>query len=126
MQTLGHLSVLVALVISALLLTACVGDGDIPVTSDNPTEPTLSNPVIGSAMTIEGKIIEVMESWPLQLTVETQTSPLNVGLLAETEIIRQGQVLGPGELTPGVRVRIEGENTGPNAMSARTIEILEE
>jgi hypothetical protein len=120
-----ELPVPIALLMFALLLSACVGDGDTPVTSDNSADPTATSSLNGGEMAIEGEIVEVMESWPLQLTVVTQSGRQHVGLLSETRVVKEGQLVDPSVLTSGVRVRIEGENTGPNAMSARNIEILE-
>jgi hypothetical protein len=77
-------------------------------------------------MTIEGKIVEVMESLPLQLTVETATGRYHIGLLPDTAIIREGETIDPGGLLPGLQVRVGGQASGPNAMTAQTIEILPE
>jgi hypothetical protein len=74
--------------------------------------------------TIEGEIVAVMESWPLQLTVETPTGRVQVGLQAGTVVTQGGQPSDPGGLRPGLRVRIAGERSGPGALSARSVELL--
>ena len=77
-------------------------------------------------MAIEGSIVEVMESWPLQLTVETEAGRYQVSLLSETTVTREGETVDPGELMPGLRIRVGGQSSGANAMTARAIEILSE
>jgi hypothetical protein len=78
----------------------------------------------GSPMTIEGSVLDVMESWPLQPTVQPPEGRYHVGLLTETVVNRGGKSVDAGELKPGVRVRIEGEGSGPNALTAREVRIL--
>jgi hypothetical protein len=77
-------------------------------------------------MIIEGTIVEVMESWPLQLTVETETGRYHVALLSETTITREDETVDPGELLPDLQVRVEGQRTDSSAIIAQTIEILVE
>jgi hypothetical protein len=77
-------------------------------------------------MIIEGKIVEVMESWPLQLTVETGTGRYHVELLSETTITREGETVDPGELLPDLQVRVQGQASGPNTMTAQAIKVLSE
>lgn len=89
------------------------GSGDAPMTRGS-----------GSPKTIEGSVLDVMESWPLQLTVQTQGGRCHIELLTETVVSRSGQRVEAGELKPGVRVRIEGEGFGPNALTAREVRIL--
>jgi len=76
---------------------------------------------------IDGKIVSVMESWPLQLIVETATDRYNVLLLLETMITRRGVKISAGELNPSLRVLIKGHRSSENqfAMTAQQIEILE-
>ena len=78
----------------------------------------------GVSKTVEGSVLEVMESWPLQLTMQTQEGRYHVGLLAETLVNRGGEKVEPGAIKPGVRVRIEGESSGRNALTARAVRIL--
>ena len=124
MRILRKTTLLVSLLGLMLLLAAC--GGDTPVSSpENPSdveEPALAQPV-GETMTIEGTIAEIMESWPLQLTVDAADGTIHVALLEETIITQNGESVAPGALTNGQKVRIEGESTGPNAMLAQSIEI---
>jgi hypothetical protein len=73
---------------------------------------------------IEGTILEVMESFPLQLTLKTETGRYHVALLEETTITQEGATVESGILRPGMRVRIEGQASALNAMTAQSIEIL--
>ena len=75
-------------------------------------------------MIIEGTIVEVMESWPLQLSVKTQTARYHVELLSETAIMHEGRNVDPGKLSPGLQVRVEGQAGGRLAMTAQSIELL--
>ena len=68
-------------------------------------------------------IVEVMETWPLQLQCEGPGGRLHVGLLDATAVERAGSPAGPGSLRPGMQVVIDGELSG-QAMIARRIEIL--
>lgn len=81
---------------------------------------------IGATMEIEGHIQEVMESWPLQLAVDTNSGRYHVGLQPETRIEIGGVKVDPGDLKPGLTVLIKGTNTGNLSMTANTIEILSE
>ena len=75
-------------------------------------------------VTIEGTITGVLESSPLQLTVETSAGPMHVALRADTAVSQDGRPIDPGRLRPDLRVRIRGDRSGPSALSARSIEIL--
>ncbi len=81
---------------------------------------------IDKLMTIEGTIVEVMESWPLQLSVETRAGRYHVELLDETRITQEGRTASPGSLTPNLRIRVKGSQSSVShlAMSAQEIEIL--
>lgn len=78
-------------------------------------------------MEIEGKIITVMESWPLQLTVQGQTALYDVVLRSDTQITQKGSVLDPGSLRPDLSVRISGQvsSSNPLAVNAQVIEVLQ-
>ena len=75
---------------------------------------------------IDGEIVNVMESWPLQLTVQTAAGRYHVRLLEGTIVTRRATTVGPGVLRPELRVRIRGSRvrSTPLVMSARVIEIL--
>jgi hypothetical protein len=78
-------------------------------------------------MEIEGKIITVMESWPLQLTVQAQTALYHVVLRSDTQITQKGKAVDPGSLRPDLSVRISGQvsSSNPLAVNARVIEVLQ-
>lgn len=76
---------------------------------------------------LEGTILEVMESWPLQLLLESGASRYSVGLTEATVVMRRGQPVGAGELLPGLFVRIIGKTSPADgaAVCADRIEILD-
>jgi hypothetical protein len=75
-------------------------------------------------MQIEGKIIDVFETWPLQLTVETRDGRLYVGLQLDTTITYHGLPSGASELKAHRWIRIDGEESAPQGFLARSITIL--
>lgn len=115
-----------SLVVFALLFIGCAGDKFN--SSPGSTRQNTNIAKIGESMIIEGKIFEVMESWPLQLTLKTQTGRYHVELLTETTIVREGETVNPGMLKPELKVRVEGQRSVSNkiAIIAHTIEILSE
>lgn len=74
-------------------------------------------------MTIEGTIVSVMESWPLQLVVETATGRRHVALRSDTVITANGQTVEANRIVPGVRVRIDGDASSADAMTASALDI---
>ncbi|WP_414589975.1 hypothetical protein [Scytonema sp. PCC 10023] len=77
------------------------------------------------AISIEGKISQVMESFPLQLMVETKNGRYYVALAPETKITQQGKTVDTSKLNPGLTVKIQGLSSAPNqlAMTAQVIGI---
>ncbi len=76
---------------------------------------------------VEGKILRVMESWPLQLVVETPSGRLDVALSDETAVIQEGRSVSPSVLTSGAMVIMRGDPSPkrPTAFTAREIEVSE-
>ncbi|MEO0688212.1 MAG: hypothetical protein AAFY76_24930 [Cyanobacteria bacterium J06649_11] len=113
-----------SLLLLVLLLPAC-GFETTNISSTNPKENQEVS-ITQEQMIISGKIIQVMESWPIQLSVETSSGTYDVQLLEDTKITRQGKIVKPGELNPNMRVKIEGQLSSPNSdgVTASTIEIL--
>ncbi|NEO78092.1 hypothetical protein [Moorena sp. SIO4G3] len=113
----------------SLLFSACSApQPDVSPENNQGNNPD-NNPIVTSTdeqMIIEGKIVAVMESFPLQLKVETQSGSYSVQLLSDTKITRQGETVDPGELSPEQKVRIKGQSSASSksAMTAQTIEIL--
>ena len=66
-----------------------------------------------------------MESWPLQLMVETNAGSYYVELLVDTRITQNGKDVEVSRLMPDAQVVITGEAspTQDNAMTAQSIEI---
>jgi hypothetical protein len=121
---------IVILLALSVLLVACnvqndggPGDGSLSSngSSDNPPMSTIG----GAAMVIEGEVVAVMESWPLQLTVQTGEDTYHVALLDETHITRRAERAEPSTLLPGALVRIEGQRSAANALVAKEIEIID-
>jgi len=105
-----------------LLVTACGGDVGTEVTGASREERCM----VGSPMSIEGTVLEVMESWPLQLTIDSQGSHYHVVLRPEAAITRRDMSVDASELRPGARVRVQGKRSGQSGMSAYMIDILSE
>jgi hypothetical protein len=74
-------------------------------------------------MLIEGEVVGVMETWPLQLAVQTDTGTYHV-LLDDTVIRSGGQPASSRDLRPGLHIRVEGEPSGPRGMTAIRIDII--
>ncbi len=100
-------------------------DPNQPVSSNEDAAQGSTVSATGEKMVIEGKIVEVMESWPLQLVVETQSGRYYVELVPETTIAQQGQKVDQGNLKAGLQVQLEGQRSGSSqlAMTAQVIEI---
>jgi hypothetical protein len=75
---------------------------------------------------IEGKISAVLESYPLQLMVETNTGRYHVALLMDTIVQRNEQPIDQNQLQAEMRVQIEGivSSVDDRAMTAQTIRVL--
>jgi hypothetical protein len=73
-------------------------------------------------MVIEGRIVHVMETWPLQLVVQSSAGRYEVSLLEETRVLRHDREVSHGELRPGLRVEISGPGEG-RTMRAESIRI---
>lgn len=76
-------------------------------------------------MRIEGHVLEVMESMPLQLIVKSESTRVFVHLLPETTITQRGSHVDPGVIQPDMYVRIEGPGSVGEGMAAHSIEILD-
>lgn len=74
---------------------------------------------------VEGKILYIMESWPLQLMIETKAKEkVYVTLLSDTPVIRNNNKINYKELAPNLQVKIKGSYyENELAMTANTIEV---
>lgn len=106
------------------LVTACVV---APSSSASPSAaaplPTTAALPLGGEMKLEGVIVEIMESYPLQLVVETRAGRYQVALSEATAIIQNSATRQQADLRVQMHVQITGSQSGANAMTAATIEI---
>jgi hypothetical protein len=73
---------------------------------------------------MEGRIVSVLETWPLQLMVDGAGGQWSVALSADTAVTEGGRRAEPSRLREGARVSVTGRATGPLAMIAERIDIL--
>jgi hypothetical protein len=75
---------------------------------------------------IDGVVRGVMESFPLQLQVESDGRIRQVALGDGTRVSRDGAEVDPGTIMPGDRVRISGQEGSAEAggFLADVIEVL--
>lgn len=74
---------------------------------------------------MEATIVEVMESWPLQLILEADGRYLHVQLSEDARILEGGRQIGVGALLPGRRVWVDaGTGRGPGAGPPRTVALI--
>ena len=126
----GQLLQLKSTIVGAFLLVlipffvGCSGN-QAESTANNSTVETPDVIASDGSMNIEGTITEVMESWPLQLFVETTTGQYHIELLSETTITQDGNDVEANRLMPNVQVVITGQasESQENAMIADSIEI---
>jgi hypothetical protein len=76
-------------------------------------------------MSITGKITAMMETWPLQLAVETTSGRYHVSLQPETIVSQAGRAAEVTALRPNQRVQISGYSIEDNTLTAESIELLE-
>jgi hypothetical protein len=72
---------------------------------------------------IEGTIVDVMETWPLQLSVVTGEGLYQIALAEATAVTSEGRPAEETQLLPGRPVRVEGEPSNGLAMKAARIDI---
>jgi len=53
---------------------------------------------------MQAKIVRIMESWPLQLVLETGSGIEHVALKQDARVVRGGTSVDPGVLQPGQTV----------------------
>lgn len=102
-------------------------------TEDKPVQFHCTSTVIEpeQIMIIEGKISRVMESWPLQLTVETENGQYHVAFTSKTMIVtvkdKEIQCSSPTSnvIYPNLWIRLKGRyGHGELTMIAYEVEIL--
>lgn len=60
---------------------------------------------------MDARIVQVMESWPLQLALQTPAGGEHIALSEDARIRRRGVIVDPGELSPGQHVRVLARNS---------------
>jgi hypothetical protein len=60
---------------------------------------------------MDATIVHIMESWPLQLVLQTSTGREHVALAEDAYIQRAGKRVDPGVLQPGQRIRVVQRTT---------------
>jgi hypothetical protein len=75
-------------------------------------------------MQLEGVIVAIMESYPLQLVVETTTGRYQVVLTEATTLTEAAASRAQADLQVQMRIRLTGVQHDANAMTATTIEII--
>jgi hypothetical protein len=73
---------------------------------------------------MEGRIVSVLETWPLQLTVEATTGRWHVALSKDTAVMQGMRRVELSCLRQGGRITVTGIQTGPLAMIAERIDLL--
>ncbi len=100
--------------------------GDESVSSSSNDRENTRAVTTSESTVVEGRIVEVMESWPLQLAVKSGNVCYQIALLSETTVSLGGQPVNPQLLRPHQRIRVTGTTYGASsqAMVAQTIEVL--
>jgi len=76
------------------------GIGEGPVTRD-----------LSIAIPMETTILNVMESWPLQISIQAPGGQETVALSEHARIRQAGVLIDPGSLRSGQRIRIVSRNS---------------
>lgn len=69
----------------------------------------------------QGVIVRLLETWPLQIVVDTGRGQVHVGLRQETRVTHGGRPVAPDALRVGDRVVVEGEETAERAVDATAV-----
>ena len=56
---------------------------------------------------MEATIVEIMESWPLQLIIDVEGQRLHVQLSENVEVLESGRQVGVGALSPDRRIWVD-------------------
>ena len=82
---------------------------------------------MASAGSIEGTVLGVMESWPLQLSIESGAQVYHVELTETTRVLRAGREVSPNSLRPQdlVRVTLSAPGAAPRSFFTERIELLD-
>lgn len=72
-------------------------------------------------MEFEGEIVNVMETWPLQLTVASAEKQIHANLTLNTTVSKNGAEIDASQLMPGQTVRIQGREAASGGIIAAAI-----
>jgi hypothetical protein len=79
-----------------------------------------------SAIVLDGEITDVMETWPLQLAVTTADGAVqHIALSDDVAVVGEAGKLGPGNLRPGMAIRVTATAPGGVGLSAHRVQVLE-
>ena len=74
---------------------------------------------------VNGEITEVMETWPLQLIVRTaEGDRRQVSLSDDVTVAGPSGPLGPGDLRPGMAIRLTGTSRRHDELTARLVQVV--
>lgn len=73
---------------------------------------------------MEGRITAILETWPLQLSVEGTDGRWAVALSPDTVVMDGTRPVTPELLRQGARIAVTGKVTGPLAMIAERIDLV--
>lgn len=77
-------------------------------------------------MNVDGTIIDVMETWPLQLFVLSAETVIHVSLSLDTTVTKANEAIGMDQLRPDLHIRIRGRRVGESGLVAESITVLDE
>lgn len=80
-----------------------------------------SNLSEGEMVTIQGIILDVMETWPLQMIVSTGSQRYLVSLTEDTRIAKAGRTVSADVLRRGMRITISGHRSSEALMQTDTL-----
>lgn len=67
-------------------------------------------------------ILNIMESWPLQLTINIHGDHKQFTLADQVTVLRGGKIVDPGQLRPGQKVRVSISETEASIISIEIID----
>ncbi len=120
--TVRHVAYLVMVILLLTTVSSGCSGGELVPTAA-PT-PEISSHA-GEDTMIQGQILAVMESWPLQLTLETAQGEFTVQLAETTTVYQNDVVVDPGILVAGFSIAVEGNLSGSTTMTAHSIRIIQ-
>lgn len=75
--------------------------------------------------TVQGQLLRIAESWPLQLTLLAADGSTWVATLGDgAPVTVRGVPAGPAALRPGQQLVLRGRLVGPQALSAEQVNVL--